>query len=70
MNDSMMGKDIWVRSHTRSGSKSVSHHRVYDIERFMAARDAACRSELGKAEKERSGADVVKVERVAQGVKQ
>lgn len=40
----MMGKDIWVKYTSKDGKSHVSYHRVWDIGRFMIAKQA----EMGK----------------------
>lgn len=46
----MMGKDIWVKYTTKDGKHHVAYHRVWDIGRFMIAKQAEMEKLGGKAE--------------------
>lgn len=46
----MMGKDIWVKYTTKDGKSHVAYHRVWDIGRFMIAKQAEMEKLSGKAE--------------------
>lgn len=46
----MMGKDIWVKYTTKDGKSHVAYHRVWDIGRFMIAKQAEMEKLGGKAE--------------------
>lgn len=46
----MTGRDVWIKTTPKDGKSSVSHHRVWDIGRFMAAREAEAAKDGGKVE--------------------
>lgn len=46
----MMGKDIWVKYTDKHGKSHTSYHRVWDIGRFMIAKQAEAAKEGGKSE--------------------
>jgi hypothetical protein len=40
LDTSMHGRDLWMRSTEEKGLATYSEHRVWDAERFVAARQA------------------------------
>jgi hypothetical protein len=46
----LLGRDVWIKTTTKQGGSSVSHHRVWDIGLFMAAREREALKEGGKVE--------------------
>lgn len=46
----LMGRDIWVKTTTKNGESSTSHHRVWDVALFMAAREKEAAKEGSKVE--------------------
>lgn len=50
MNLEMMGHDIWMRYTSKTGKTHVSMHRVWNKEKFLAARAAEAKKEGGKSD--------------------
>lgn len=42
--------DTWIKTTTKEGKSSTSHHRVWDIGLFMAAREREAAKDGGKVE--------------------
>jgi len=56
---SMQGRDIYVRSTDENGAVTHSHHRVWDVGRFMAARERdAAKLNADKGSKKASVAQI------------
>lgn len=44
------GRDIWLKTTDKDGRSSTSHHRLWDVGLFMAARQKEAAKEGGKVE--------------------
>ena len=44
------GRDIWLKTTTKDGKHSTSHHRVRDVGLFLAAREKDAAKEGHKVE--------------------
>lgn len=53
MHDEFSPRDVFARHTDKTGKSYVSEHRVWNADRFFAARNAECVKEGGKAACER-----------------
>lgn len=44
-------RDVWIRSTTKEGQVTVSHHMVWDLDLFLRCREAEATKTGGKIER-------------------
>lgn len=52
----LVGRDLFIKTTQPDGKSTVSHHRVWDADRFLAAQQSEA---ISRAHKENTAPDVV-----------